>query len=39
VERTAAWADGVLRLERGRVTEAPALPAPAQQPAAIGATP
>lgn len=37
VERTTQWADGVLRLERGRVTEAPAPSAEAAEPEPVGA--
>lgn len=36
VERTEQWATGVLRLERGRVTEAPALVAADAEPHAVG---
>lgn len=32
VDRTSQWASGVLRLERGRVTEAPSMPAPLAEP-------
>lgn len=37
VERTAQWAHGLLRLERGRVVEAPAMP-PVAAEAPVGAT-
>ncbi len=37
VDRTDVWADGVLRLERGRVVAAPALPATVEDAAAVGA--
>jgi len=38
VDRTSQWADGVLRLERGQVTEAPSVSTLAGEPETAGAT-
>ena len=38
IERTERWADGVLRLDRGRVVEAPSPPAIIEEPASVGAS-
>jgi heme exporter protein A len=38
VDRTDRWADGVLRLERGRVTEAPPMTTAVDEPSMIGAS-